>query len=499
MVCSPGKRYQNGKCITFLSTSTNISYIFSQKLRFKRDISSTAKVFSIIQDIHKVIVDIIDKKMTIIHEYFVANDTCSATLGSTEGGYLEILLNFLFLTTGKLSRTALEHSIITNFLKPIRIGNIEGEVLDNKSYKAFHLPSLINSMSQYHCKFFKTNGPFIVQYNFHIDKFLNCPQVSLAKSEYTLSHHGTSLEVHALNKVYTFSDFTFGPNSDPRVCVEDFHPSAAQQNWTTLFIKVLMYVCYALSSLCLISTTAVYCAIDSLRTRTPMSSFILCIVILIRQVSILIGSQGPQQDCSIIGSFIHYFLFAVFCSMFNCSYQHYVIVKDSNQSSNYIRRGLIGVFVVPLFVVGIYIIYCIIVAHKKPYSGTNCFIDDVMFYIYFVMIPAVAVCLSNLTILYLTLRHNPKTERNVEVSRQTIVYFKLLIMAFTASILLLIDKIFPMMLFVILESLVDALQGLYIFVSFICTKYVFNSIKQYLSDKKKMLTSQTRPHTCTIS
>ena len=466
----------------YLDVATDISYILSQKLIFRTITSFPGSVIDLLQRIEHLYeeIDIGARDMEIVHQYYVANESCMFDRRSNFEGSIEVLLNIQLFAEGTIHRQSINNTI-SKALKPLQIEDLVVEVVSDRSYESFHLPSLISSFPKTYCRYFKRKNKNFVNFNFPIDKFLNCPQLSLDDADYQYLHEGTSLEVKALYRVFEFSDFKTGPDGYPRICVQDFYPMVKEPTLLALLLSLITYVCAFTSLVCLLLTILVYCAIEKLRTLAGKNIAVLCTALLLAQSSVLVGSQElPKRACPIMGSFIHYFWLTVFCSNLNCSFHMYRVFSsysvtrpNPRQDKKIFMHSLLAIFILPLIIVGCYIIYSIYMEGQVPYNGKGCFINDILSFIYFFLIPIVLVCFTNISLFLLTFReikNVPKTQSNIERRRLSVIYLKLLIITGTTWLLQLIDGLFPMSLFSILVILLNGSQGLFIFVSYICTK-----------------------------
>ncbi|XP_052092475.1 probable G-protein coupled receptor Mth-like 1 [Mytilus californianus] len=138
------------------------------------------------------------------------------------------------------------------------------------------------------------------------------------------------------------------------------------------------------------------------------------------------------------------------------------------------------------------------------YGGHVCFLNRRIAFIVTFIIPISLVCCSNIFFFIgtaLTIARRPNLENDSQMNINQIqfsVYVKLFSITGISWIFQIIDSFIPFSVFSTIVSLLNALQGVFIFISYVCNRRVINLYKQTKMSLSENSNSRTSIHTTSI-
>ena len=254
--------------------------------------------------------------------------------------------------------------------------------------------------------------------------------------------------------------------------------------------RMLSFICVCLSLVCLFITITVYVRFSELRSQPGVNNLILCSCLLCAQAvyQFAAGQQNHSQAaCAVVGAICHFLWLTVMFALNSCSLQMFMIFRShARLLSSYNTRTTV---VTILYVVGsslLFVVVNIVVSLTRSsggdigYGGNVCFITACDMHIITFIIPSFILIIVNFLLFVIVLYK--MREFNIVSSRlnQERSYLRINARLSTLTgltwlfgfIQILVRNDVLEYLFIIL----NASQGLFIMVAFICNQRVYSLI-----------------------
>ena len=362
-----------------------------------------------------------------------------------------------------------------------------------------------------------------------VTKLLGCPLIELDSEEYAFKPLGGSKDLYfeEFNTVIRPDSYMLMNVSNKmsfRICAEDFMSmeETHKQNSTSGPVTsleggstpqgILSLICTCISLLCLILTLATYSFFKELRTQPGINNMVLVVCLIIAQVLYQFGGNQAasvsKRSCQTIGLLIHFFWLMVMFWMNVCCFHMFRVFSSitvTSASTNCFKQTII--YTVYTFVASIiFVIINIIVPLSSPelegmgYGGTLCYITDHRMVGYVFALPVGCVITLNFIsfiLVVIKILRMPTVKSDTKHTRNYFaIYAKL-------STITGITWIFGFIhFFTAVEALeyifiiLNASQGVFIFLSFIFNKRVLgmyrNKIREIKSEEPDSLTSRKK-------
>lgn len=361
-----------------------------------------------------------------------------------------------------------------------------------------------------------------------------CPRVELKNSEFTINIDGKTATVlsqdDSIKSSPYASSFTFffskiihpKLNDSIFVCADEYFAQLQPENGTTLpqnrsdrsddgedyQLAVLTVVCLVLSIVSLLFTFVVYCLLPHLRTIPGLNNMGLALSLLLAHGVTLINVIADIELawlCSALGVFLHFALLSSFFWMFICTYHMMtVFVKIRSRSpSGHPLRTFVRYFTSTSLSSGMLVACTIVVVRvfgsgngSIGYGGSICYIQDSKMILYFVAVPLGFVLLANVTMfLFVIVKvvRMPDMAANSNHERKNIIIFvKLSTITGLTWIFGFLYQFTEVILFGYAYIIFNAGQGVFIMMSFICNRRVFDMLRnQTVLTKASRVTEST--------
>ena len=288
---------------------------------------------------------------------------------------------------------------------------------------------------------------------------------------------------------------------------------SSRHSVTTLSVvhALFSFVCTCFSLLCLAITFMTYSLFKCIRTLPGINNMNLTITLFGAQVFTQFGLWLTENEarCIIIGIITHYFWLCTFCAMNICSFHMFkvftsLMYTSQNQSKWVIVKYCLYVYVLPVFVILIYIVVKALVDgfQNIGYGGSVCFLFGLVPVVAVLVSPAVAIIVANFIFSILAYRRiHCSTHVQSNLDRNDFkIYVKLLTVTGVAWPLIFLDSVLPLTAFSFIVTFANALQGVFIFIAFICNKNVLGLYKSFFGkrhpysiagDRQKKTSSET--------
>lgn len=365
---------------------------------------------------------------------------------------------------------------------------------------AVNLPTWIHLRGYDDTCFTVTRGNVNNMYIYsRVSRLLECPQIELDTTDFTVSFKGTKLMFSKFTDVLNSSDFHLTKDNTARICVDTFEVLHSNTDGRSI-LEIVLMLCTILSLVALGFTCLTYCLFPVLRTLPGKNNINLIIAMFFALAFLQFGVEktSNKTTCTVLGAFIHYFWICTFCCLNVCSFHMYhtfnnkmIYIHDSRRERRQYLFYVLYSYGSPALIVFLNIISTAILTDSESYGyGKNiCFITNRIALIIAFITPVSIICLLNLFFFVSSAYHiasNPKVENDNILKHNKIhfsVYLKLFIITGCSWILQIIDSFLPVSAFSVIVSFLNSFQGVYIFLSYICNKRVFILYKNWVRRK----------------
>ena len=380
------------------------------------------------------------------------------------------------------------------------------------SIEAFSTHALIKMSNFQETCFIQHNGEkdFEPYQNFRsvpVSRLLLCDQLEFNKEEYTIKRLQMKITLYVINKLLEYNQFHLMPRGKLRVCVDDLHELTKISSEIIIInplkgaLETVTLVCTSLSLLCLILTFSVYCLCPKLRTIPGCNNMFLVGSLFIAQATFQFGNIWLHNtiSCSIIGMITHVTWLSLFFWMNVCSFHMFrtfafLRVVDNSDAIKYntLLRYSLYAFGIPI---GIVSANAIIRGYQLDwnyygYGQVKCFIDDLISFVFTFLAPVILVCVLNLVFFCITslkIKQTP-TVQSSQDKRHFGIYIKLFIITGGTWVLVIVDSFLPLSALSFITTVMNACQGVFIFVSCVTNERTWKMIKYNTS---KLLTGKS--------
>ncbi|KAK3602166.1 hypothetical protein CHS0354_013233 [Potamilus streckersoni] len=341
-------------------------------------------------------------------------------------------------------------------------------------------------------------------------KTLSCPYVILVKDEYAINNSSGFLHVRAVDKLLTRNEYEMKENETVAICIDSYLHDALKQTLLAddkqilTILTIFSWICTMLSLLCLIITFTTYCIFEKLRTLPGKNNMILVFVLFISQSLLFFGLNQTENriGCVAVGIAIHYFWIATFCSMNICSFHMFRVFsglfrtqtgpKDEQTLLVYYVNYIFGI---PILVTGVTILIEMISTRGESlgYGPDACFLATPQSIGLYFVLPILILIVMNFVyfiIATLRIRWSPNV-RSSNDGRDFFIYLKLFSITGVTWILQIVDAQFQVIAVSFIATAINACQGIFIFLSFVCNRRVRRLYEQLLCHRQFHISSGT--------
>ncbi|KAL3861286.1 hypothetical protein ACJMK2_007328 [Sinanodonta woodiana] len=343
-----------------------------------------------------------------------------------------------------------------------------------------------------------------------LKKTISCPYVTLVKDEYEIDNRSGFLRVKAVDVLLTRNEYEIQENETAAICIDSYLHDALQQTLPSddkqilSIFTIFSWICTILSLLCLIITFTTYCIFEKLRTLPGKNNMILVSVLFLSQSLLFFGLNQTENriGCVAIGIAIHYFWIATFCGMNICSFHMFRVFsglfrtqtgpKDEETLLLYYVNYIFGI---PILVTGVTILVEMISTKGESlgYGPDACFLSTPPSIGLYFVLPILILIVMNFVyfiIATLRIRWTPHV-RSSNDGRDFFIYLKLFSITGVTWILQIVDAQFQVIAVSFIATAINACQGIFIFLSFVCNRRVRRLYEQLLCHRQSRLSSGT--------
>ncbi|KAH3800196.1 hypothetical protein DPMN_153826 [Dreissena polymorpha] len=259
---------------------------------------------------------------------------------------------------------------------------------------------------------------------------------------------------------------------------------------------ILSLACMIISVTCLLITLVTYFLFNELRTQPGINNMGLSISLIIAQVLFQFGKEQhanvPSWACEFIGALVHFFWLLVIFWMNVCCwhmFRAFTTMQGVSFKQSYVWKTCVYTvytFVGSLLFVAINITVTVLNTNNADvgYGEGKCYISMLEMVGYTFSLPVLLIMLSNLAmfcIVIFKIKRNPTVQNSAESKRNYLTIFaKLSTLTGLSWIFGFIYTYTGLPVFVYLFIILSNGQGVFIFISFVCSKRVYNLYKMKL-------------------
>nr|KAI8753230.1 adhesion G protein-coupled receptor E2-like [Biomphalaria glabrata] len=349
---------------------------------------------------------------------------------------------------------------------------------------------------------------------------LTCPYITFQHSNFTIEWNELN-DVESINvtvdvsgtklSIFNMSDINsmeVNGNNELHVCTEvlekyvDRLRRFKMTRPIVIAMNVLTYVCLCASELCLLFTLVTYLGFPELRTVPGINNMFLSLSLLLAQLALLLGDNIPVPStlCTSVGLITHFLWLWHFSWSFLSSLHMFQVftakipvpsLKGRNTLTAVVKLTTLSVLV-PIAVVVAVIISSYMTSHTIGYGRQACYLNTAYLVGLSVVAPICLVSVCSLTFLGITVASIHKVNQFLSVQslgmdqyKNCLLYVKLSSVTGVYWVVTIVAELINSDVLWIISILLNGLQGVAIFVSYMCNKRVY---RLYLS---KFLSQQT--------
>lgn len=336
-----------------------------------------------------------------------------------------------------------------------------------------------------------------------ISELLTCVHVKFSRNEYIEENSQITIPKHGV--VLQFNEYQIDDDESLMICRNRFEKvEATNIHQKPVAISILVTL-NAISAFFLVITILVYSSIASMRNIPGTNIMSLSISLCCHNISLIFvlttRAEGPL--CVLIGLVAHYFLLTSICCLFVCAWHIYKIfgtgsvatsVETRSKTSLKWKYGLLS-YGHALAIVLVYIIVSVIVTSGDSigYGGVVCFITFKEGVIIALLVPLIIFSISDVVLFVVTvyhLRKRPRLKCNSSTNKKDIwIFLKLFVTTGCSWTLFLVNILIDDHIITLIISSLNSLQGLFIFVAYICNRRTYNLCKEKCKEHSCLATS----------
>ncbi|CAG5130257.1 unnamed protein product [Candidula unifasciata] len=346
-----------------------------------------------------------------------------------------------------------------------------------------------------------------------VEPHLACPFVQFDKTEYvhvndiTTKSDSASITLFFTNARMNFSGRTelnmasIDDNGTLRICLELLNTKniirgdLVNKNLLNLALYILTLICVISSIICLAISLMTYFLFPVLRSVAGRNNMFLCGSLLLAQISLLATShvQKTGHLCTILAICTHFLWLSMFCWCFTCCFHMFCVFSAKTRSiqptskseMTYLIKQLVVCSVIPVLIVTGVIATNLTISGGQflGYGNSTCFIDSQITLIIALVAPLCLVLLFNFIFFSITVfkiyqvRKLQTREFRKDDHNNLYIYIKLSSMTGIFWVLSVISEATDNDPLRFISIGLNGLQGVFIFLSYICNRRV---LKLYL-------------------
>ncbi|CAG5127209.1 unnamed protein product [Candidula unifasciata] len=367
----------------------------------------------------------------------------------------------------------------------------------------------------------------VVDLFINLTRILTCKFVSFSRSQYlieadyknclpsvTIKFNFATKQISIANDS-GFSKMSVDVNGELNICCDFLDEQIALMSGVREkagLIKTVQYfltfVCMGVSMLCLLLTIVTYVRFSVLRSVAGKNNLCLCLSLFLAQASLLASFFTNVESvlCIPLGMLTHFLWINMFVWNFLCCFYMYRvfgaktrILQKTPRSQNIsliknVAFSLLApAIVVSLVVVGVYVTSG---GSSLGYGGSVCYLNDRILVAAATVAPVILITIVNILFFLMTIYsiHGVARLQTIYTSKKddqhnVYIYVKLSSVTGAFWITFIAAEISDLDGLRIVAIMLNGLQGLFIFISFVCNKRV---LMLYLPPRSPQITNITR-------
>ncbi|XP_061175173.1 uncharacterized protein LOC133184227 isoform X2 [Saccostrea echinata] len=518
LYCSRGKFLEKSSCIYLITHAEKVGYNLALRVMLSIG-SEELSFFSTLTDLQTLIQqEIHEGELYVTEKYVYSNKSCDFLQMSSNQTSEEAIVYFglgIKNSSSPINRRELELHFLNLTYRSFISNGVS--VSFKESLEAWFLPLLIRQqLSNPHGCYFKSITSNS-QITLDINKLLICTQIQLEEDEYVFSEDHTSIYVATINRNFKINEFLRSENNSVRICSDSykqFQHSLSASTIATVMGSILMVVTYIstiLSLLSLFLTFLIYCMLPVLRTVPGKNIMCFALSLFIAQLLFLVRSSIDDRTlCACVGGLTHYFWISVFtCTNVCCFHMFKLFVgnslvrgDESGDRKLFITYCVIS-YLLPVFpiVINMLLEYGVGKSDQFGYGGSRCFLKSHLALLLTFICPIILQIIFNIVMFSITfhyIRNTPKIQSSQDRNDFSI-FLKLFLLTGISWISMVVDGFFDISLFTFLATIINGLQGMFLFLSYVCNKKVFNMLRNRCGNQQESLSTSNRNSTSLVT
>lgn len=491
--CFPGKILKNNSCVPLLEQTRNLRYVLYFWInhagnRYIPLKLQTGRILIILERlIRERIISIANisqhqSPLNVEEASFHSNKPCHVTNASNFKVYTQITIFIPVL----VNRTDVEMKLL-NFSNSPHKFNLHGFNYEFSFTQdrypilfPFYLQKCVHNVPT------KLRRGKLVYRAVFVNDLLLCTQVLINPSEYTYNASTEILKIKGYNISLPRDEFLLNEDNSARVCVSKLNRISKTElgpvDADTLSLSMLTVSCILVSLVCLVVTFFIYCVFEPLRTLPGLNNMCLILSLFFAQLMTLIRPHALDVLSVVLGISIalHYFWLSVFFWLHVCSFHMFRVftgkihtIKSEKGKRHTVMKYGTYAYGTPALIVAIHLIVNLIISNGTltGYENRNGLVNNKTAFIVSIISPMMLICISNLIFFIVTvyrIRNTPHAQKNQRQSVDVWVYVKLFSLTGLTWIFQVVDAFLPLSFLSYVVAILNGLQGLFLFLSYVC-------------------------------
>mgnify|MGYP000001707210 CR=1 FL=1 len=316
------------------------------------------------------------------------------------------------------------------------------------------------------------------------------------------------------------SGYWYSEIEEVSVCVEDYQRyvisqldylarTSSNQGYTVEYI--ISAVCSALSIIALSLTVFTFWLLPRLRRTLPgKNSLTLAVVMLCAHTLFIVSSSGQLESntlwCKLVGLLLHLFWLLSICWMNICTFHMFRVLTKSELVAQSSGRKLFLLYhtyasIFSLVCVSVNMVYTFVTFNELGYASVICYISYSEMVLFTFALPTGLIVVTNLglfTYVIVSIANTPAVQKNVQNERSDLIVFaKLSTITGITWVFGIMNVFLNSSVLDYLFSVLNASQGVFIFLAFVVNRRVSSNFKERMS--RLTISSRTDGQTITNS
>lgn len=494
------------ECVPLLQITSNLGYILSLGLKsqIENTVNDADMFLKFVELGFQVYLKQYLKVSSLIYEssYLYSNLRCKQSESWVNGTDFEVYIYVKIFIEEIVNRTFIENKLVSLSNQTFNY-SYESSVYDFSIYtdaKTFHLPEFIHKLEFTDWCFIKDTRDIMSARKYvhsHVSGLLTCKQIELMENEFIIDFKSLKLTITSNNMEIENDQYILKGFRRARICVEKFEmilqSTGDRTNTNDNIWGIVIMTCTIISLVCLALTFITYSLFPSLRSLPGKNNMCLVFSMFCAHSLFQFGVSETRSEigCKIIGILTHYFWLATFGCLSICSFHMFRVFRSKtllnisrSKNNKLLLKYVLYSFGAPLIIVSTNATVTVITKNSFGYGGRICFMNELIAVIVTFLSPITLVCVINIFFFVVTslkIASTPKIENESQQSTSNrvhfVVYVKLCTITGITWIFQIIDSFLPMSALSTIVSMLNALQGVFIFVSYICNERVLRLYK----------------------